>query len=53
MSYKSRGNWNIGSNISQERWDSIFGKKCKCEEGSWEDKKNKGYCCLCSKRIKK
>lgn len=25
-SYKSRGNWNIGNNLSQEQWDKIFRK---------------------------
>lgn len=27
MGYKSRGNYNIGRNVSQEEWDKIFGKK--------------------------
>lgn len=27
MSIKSRGNWNIGGNLSQEQWESIFGRK--------------------------
>lgn len=30
MSYKSRSNYAIGQNISQERWDEIFAEKSKC-----------------------
>ena len=38
MSYKSRSNWNIGTNVTQEQWNKWFPKTTK--DNKHKDKEN-------------